>query len=133
MTKTQRPKRARRGLSLIEVLVSTVLVSVGLIGVVSLQARAVQISVSAEDQLRASMLANELAAQMWTARTINLPAAVTDAWVARVADATAAGLPNAQGTITINGDTARISVAWRPVNAPASQPRHHFDTDVTLP
>ncbi len=118
---------------MIEVLVSTLLISVGLVGVVSLQARAVQISVSAEDQLRASLLANELAAQMWTARTITLPSAVTDAWVARVADTTAAGLPNGLGTVAVSGGTARITVAWRPVTAPATQARHQFVTDVTLP
>lgn len=126
-------RRRRRGVSLIEVLVSTVLVSVGLIGVVSLQARAVQVSVSAEDQLRASLLANELAAQMWTARSVSLPSATTDAWVARVADPTAAGLPSGLGTVDVAGNTARITVAWRPVNAPSTQARHRFITDVTLP
>jgi type IV pilus assembly protein PilV len=130
---TLAPGRARRGFSLLEVLVSTVLVSVGLIGVVALQARAVQISVSAEDQLRASLLANELASQMWAARTVSLPTAAVDAWALRVTDTTGAGLPNALGTVAIAGNTARITVAWRPVNAPAAQERHRFVTDVTLP
>lgn len=122
-----------RGLSLLEVLISTVLITVGLLGVVGLQARAVQYSVSAEDQLRATQLANELASQMWTSRTISLPTAVTNAWATRVADATGAGLPNGQGTVDITGNRARITVAWRPVNAPATQARNRFVTDVTLP
>lgn len=133
MSQLLRSPRPRRGVSMIEVLISAVLVSVGLIGVVSLQARALQISVSAEDQLRASLLANELASQMWTARTVNLPTAVTDAWLARVADTTAAGLPRAEGKVEVTGDTARITVAWRPVNAPTTQARHRFITDVTMP
>ncbi|MBL8340365.1 MAG: prepilin-type N-terminal cleavage/methylation domain-containing protein [Rubrivivax sp.] len=126
-------RSSHRGFSLIEVMVSTVLVLVGLLGVVTLQTRAVQLSVSAEDQLRASLLANELAAQMWTARTVSLPTTVTDAWATRAADAAGAGLPNALATVTVAGNTARITVAWRPVNAPASQARHRFVTDVTLP
>ena len=133
MSPLPRARRARRGLSLIEVLISTLIVGIGLIGIVSLQARAVQISVSAEDQLRASLLANELASQMWASRTVSLPAAATDAWAARVADAAGAGLPNGQGTVVVNGGTARITVAWRPVNAPAAQERNRFVTDVMLP
>jgi type IV pilus assembly protein PilV len=123
----------RRGFSLLEVLISTLIIAVGLIGVVSLQARAVQISLSAEDQLRASLLANELASEMWSSRTVNLPAAVTTAWSQRVTDTAVGGLPNAQGTVTVNGSTARIQVAWRPVNAPATQERHRFVTDVMMP
>ena len=133
MTTMPRRRGLRCGFSLIEVLVSTVLISVGLIGVVGLQARAVQISVSAEDQLRASLLANELASQMWTARSVSLPSAVTSAWATRVGETTGRGLPNAQGTVSVSGNTARITVAWRPVNAPPSQERHRFVTDVTLP
>lgn len=132
-TTLQARRRLPRGFSLIEVLISTVLVSVGLIGVVQLQARALTLSVSAEDQLRASLLANELASQMWIARTVNLPTAATTAWAARVADTTGVGLPNALATVAITGNTARITVAWRPVTAPAAQPRHRFVTDVTLP
>ena len=122
-----------RGLSLLEVLISTVLVTVGLIGVVGLQARAVQYSVSAEDQLRATQLANELASQMWTSRTTNLPSTVTAAWAARVADATRSGLPNGLGEVEVTGNRARIKVSWRPVNAPATQALNRFVTDVTLP
>lgn len=133
MSRTVSRQRPRRGVSMLEVLVSTVLVSVGLIGVVALQARAVQISVSAEDQLRASMLANEITTQMWTSRSVNLPAATTTAWAARVADTTGAGLPNGVGTVAVAGNTARVTVAWRPVNAPATAASNRFVTDVTLP
>jgi type IV pilus assembly protein PilV len=128
-----RRRLLRRGFSLIEVLVSTVLVTVGLIGVVSLQARAVNYSVAAEDQLRASLLANEVATQMWTQRTVNLPTGDITAWQTRVANATGAGLPNAEGTVTVAGNTANIRVEWRPVNAPATAASNRFVTDVILP
>jgi type IV pilus assembly protein PilV len=121
-----------RGLSLLEVLISIVLFSIGLIGIVTLQARAVQISVSADDQLRASLLANEMASQMWNARSVNLSASAVAAWAARAADATGPGLPNADATVAVTGDTARIEVAWRPVNVPATQPRHRVITHVTV-
>ena len=90
--------RPSRGLSLIEVLVAIVLISFGILGLVSLQARAVQFSVSAEDSQRAALLAGEMRHTMWGANTVTLPAAAVAAWQARVADPAVAGLPNATGS-----------------------------------
>ena len=41
----------------------------------SLQARAIQFSLDADDRNRAALFADDLAAQMWLARTTPLPAA----------------------------------------------------------
>ena len=106
-------RRRASGISLIEVLVVLVLFSFGLIGVVGLQAKAVQYSVSAEDSNRAAMLANEMAAAMWTNQTVLLPPATVVDWQTAVADATGRGLPNGLGDVAVAGTLATITVTWR--------------------
>jgi len=123
-----------RGLSMIEVLVAIVLISFGILGLVSLQARAVQYSVSAEDSQRASLLANEIAAQMWGANTVSLGADVVKTWQDRVADPSVAGLPNASGSINVaaSGRMARITVQWRAPHAAAGDDNRYV-TDIVIP
>lgn len=130
--RSQTPRRRARGFTLIEVLVAIVLMSFGLLGLVSLQARAVQFSVSAEDSQRAALLANEVAAQMWGSNSVTLPAANITAWENRVKDATASGLPNGVGTVTVNGNVASIVVQWRPPRAAVGE-ENRYQTDVVIP
>lgn len=117
------PYRRARGISMIEVLVVLVLFSFGLIGVVGLQARAVQNSVSAEDFNRAAMLANEMASAMWTNQSVILPPATITAWDAAVADPTGRGLPNGAGEVLVNGNVATITVSWRAPQDPTNTTR----------
>jgi type IV pilus assembly protein PilV len=129
----QVPSRLRqRGMSLIEVLVVIVLFSFGLLGMVGLQARATQNSVGAEDSNRAALLANELAAQMWTSNTVVLPAATIADWNTRVADAKVQGLPNGVGAVVVAANVARITITWRPPHLPAGQTRRYV-TEVLIP
>jgi type IV pilus assembly protein PilV len=134
MKPLQPRRRATRGLSMIEVLVAIVLISFGILGLVSLQARAAQYSVSAEDSQRAALLAGEIAATMWGANTVSLNAAVLAAWQARVADPSVAGLPNATGSIDVDasGEIARITVQWRANHASTGQ-ENRYVTDVVIP
>jgi type IV pilus assembly protein PilV len=116
--KPTQPQHGQRGASMIEVLVVIVLFSFGLIGMVGLQAKAVQTSVSAEDSSRAALLANEAASAMWAANTVSLPSADVTAWNTRVADTSSRGLPNGAGTITVASGVATISVTWRAPHEP---------------
>ncbi len=125
-------RRRARGFSLVEVLVAVVILSVGLIGLVGLQARAVQFSVSAEDTNRAALLASDLAASMWTARSVALPNATIATWQARVADPTVDGLPNGIGTVSVNGSVATITITWVPPNAAAGSQPNQYVTQVVL-
>jgi type IV pilus assembly protein PilV len=130
-----RPRHAatQGGVALIEILVAVLLVSFGLLGLISLQSRATQFSVGADDRTRASLLANELASEMWNAGTVNLNAAALEAWNARVADSSGAGLPNGTGTVTpINATTVRITVQWRPPKA-STEADNRYMTDVAIP
>lgn len=123
--------RRARGISLIEVLVVIVLLSFGLIGVVGLQARAVQFSTSAEDSNRAAMLANEMASAMWTNQSVILPPATIDTWNTAVGDPTGRGLPNGAGTVTVSGNIGTITVTWRAPHEPAGTV-HTYSTQVQL-
>ncbi len=132
MNKIASRRRAARGISLIEVLVVLVLCSFGLIGMVGLQARALQTSVGAEDSARAALLANDMASRMWGSRSVTLDTAVVEDWNDRVADQTQGGLPNGEGTVTVAGNVATIRVTWRAPHEPSTA-GHVYQTQVQMP
>lgn len=106
------------GMTLIEVLVSILIFSFGILGMVGLLARASQFSIDAEDRNRASLLANEIASAMWTAGSVNkVPEAVLKSWAERVGNPQAGGLINGTSSITFegagSGTVATIEVTWR--------------------
>jgi len=122
-----------RGFSLIEVLIVIVLFSFGLLGLVGLQARALQVSVNAEDSQRAALLANEAASAMWGSNSITLDSGALAAWQTRVANSAANGLPGGVGTVVVTGNVARITVSWRPPGLPATAQSHRYITEVLIP
>ena len=63
-------RRGQTGVALLEVLVSVLLFSLGVLGLIGLQARAINLSIDAEDRNRAALIANDIAAAMWTTRTV---------------------------------------------------------------
>lgn len=115
------PRHDQRGTTLLEVLVSILIFSFGILGLVGLQARATQFSLDAEDRNRAALFADDLAAQMRLSRSVNLSEAQIDAWALRVqgldaeGEPTGLGLPNATVEVTPNiaANTATIDIAWR--------------------
>lgn len=127
------------GLTLIEVLVSILIFSFGLLGLVGLQVRAIQYSVSAEDSNRAALLANELAWEMVTRRTVDLPADRISAWQTRVGDTSNVGLPNGQGDLDApsgaNNNIRTITIQWRAPGAAsgAANSMNRYVTQVILP
>lgn len=125
-------RRRSAGFSLIEVLMVLLIFSIGLLGVIAIQARATQVSVSAEDSTRAALLANELASAMWGANSVTLPAAVIDAWNTRVANARDSGVPNGAGTVAVSGNVATITVTWRAPHE-VSGTQHRYVTQVLIP
>jgi type IV pilus assembly protein PilV len=95
---------------MIEVLVAVLIVSFGILGLVGLQARAVQFSVDADDRSRAALFADDLAAQMRLARSTTLPAAQLAQWT----NAVQAGLPNAAVDLVVDSvNQATVTVRWR--------------------
>ncbi len=118
-----------------EVLVSVLLLSFGILGLVGLQARAIGFSVDAEDRNRAALLANDIASVIWLNRSVTVPAATLTAWQARIGNAAAAGLPNGQGTVTaVAGTTnsADISITWRTPSRKTGEASSLLTTRVTV-
>ena len=132
MKKHPAPRRAARGISMIEVLVVILLFSFGLIGMVGLQAKAVQVSGSAEDSSRAALLANEIVSAMWGANSVTLASAAITAWNLRVADASDRGLPNGQGTVSVSAGVATVTVSWRAPHEPTGT-THSYITQAQIP
>ena len=127
-----RGARAQRGVALLECLMALLIFSVGLLGLMGLEARVMNISTNAENRNRAAMLASEVASQMWVNNTVTPPATADyTALLARVANEALGGLPGGVVTVTQIGSTnaANITVTWQEVNAPASQ----LTTRVVLP
>ncbi len=135
------PHRAA-GFTLLEVLVAILLFSIGVLGLVGLQARATQVSIAAEDTNRAALLASEMATLMWNRGTVVI--ATTDAervaWEARVAAPIDGGLPNGAGAITtlpVGATTPReaeITITWNAQGAvPGAPVQNRYTTTVVMP
>ena len=126
-------------MSLIEVLVAILIFSFGIVGLIGLQARALQYSTSAEDTSRAALLANELASTIVLSQPnprtpIVVPAAAYAAWQVRVSDPTTGGVPNGTGVVTvIDANTADITISWLPQAAAAGAQRNKYVTQVIVP
>lgn len=129
---TFRRRDRQGGFSLLEALVSIIIFSVGVMGLVGIQARAMEYSMDSDDRNRAALLANELASQMWTTKTTNLPPATLTTWAAKVADPTQGGLASGVGSVSLDANNvATISIAWTAPGHGSSGSR--FQTQVLMP
>lgn len=133
------PRRSESGMTLIEVLVAILIFSIGLLGIVGLQARAIQFSVGAEDSNRAALLVNEISSNMQLYDRVDLTtdtttAALLTAWQTRVSTPTSGGLANGLGSVTPTGArSAQVTITWLPPDSPAGADRHRYVTQVVLP
>lgn len=111
-------RRAAGGFTLIEVLVALLVFSFGILGLAGFQALATRNSVEASERGRAALMANELVAAMWKARSTTPSTSDEEAWRARVEDPTVLGLPDGAGEIIEVGDsvgTVLIKITWTSV------------------
>ena len=130
---TQR-RRNQRGVAILEVLIAVLLFSLGILGLIGLQARALSFSIDAEDRNRASLLANDAASLMWLKKSVTLTTAELDAWKARVAASAVSGLPGGAGTVTnVNATTADIKIEWHRPSRDSAEQDSNFTTRVVLP
>lgn len=120
---------------MIEMLVGVLIISFGLLSLMVLQSRAIQVSVGTEDTQRAALLASDIASTMVNQGTVQLSEEVVEGWAARVADAASGGLSNGVGTITVSGNSARIQVQWTPPQTVSGDNNgvHNYRTDVVIP
>ena len=133
-------RRAQRGVALIEALISILIFSIGVLGLMGLEARAINFSVDAEDRNRAALFASEVASTLWvsgngTGQLAATIAANTTAWNTSVADPSKAGLPNGAITVVQIGTTnaADITITWKPPARAAADANSVLTTRVILP
>ena len=105
--------RGQSGVSLIEVLVTVVILSVGLLGVAAMQASSLQSGQAAYQRTQANTIASELADQLRCNRSIVLagdPLPDLDDWQALAADLLPAGGVNISN-VDANGQVT-VTVSW---------------------
>ena len=95
-------RRQQSGVMLLDALIAILIFSVGILGIVGMQASTIKASRDAKFRADAALLANDLVAQMWTtprdgttlSGNFQNPGAMYNPWAARVA----AALPGAGAT-----------------------------------
>ena len=113
--------RKQRGATMVEVLVSVVLLSISVLGLVRVLGNSVQDSGEIQYRSVAATLADESLGRMWIDRA-NLAGHV-------VTDEALTQLPNGKRTITVNGNVVTVSVSWQ---APGSASAHQHKISATI-
>ena len=111
----------QRGSTLTEVMVSVVLFSVGVIGLMRVLGTAVQDTGSLQYRATAATLADTAIGQMWVDRG-NLPAYVT-------AGTAVPELPNGSRVVTVAGNIVTVAISWQAPGAAAAS-THRFTATI---
>lgn len=118
---TEMPNRgSQSGIALIETLVSVVMLALGVLAIVGLQATMNANATDAKYRAEASFLANELIGQMWVDQLNLAKYAVASGscsqtytrcsdWLSKVGR----NLPGGSAVVTINGVDVSITVTWQ--------------------
>lgn len=106
--------RNLRGTTLIEVLVATVVLAIGLLGVIALQLRGVQSTQVAYQRTVATLIARDAVERLWVDLAADAAVDATSVQAAWLDHWQRSGvtLPGLVGTIDRDGSTYRISVGW---------------------
>jgi type IV pilus assembly protein PilV len=128
-------RRGQVGMAMMEVLVSILIFSFGVLGLIGLQASAINLSVDAEDRNRAALFASDIVSTMWLNDSVTVTAAQLTTWQTNIANTAGTGVPGGTVTITPVGGTtnaADILITWTPLTDQAAQQRS-LTTRVVLP
>lgn len=113
-------RKVQNGYLLVEVLVSVLLFSLGLLGLVGVQASSIATVSEARLRSDAVLAANEVVGRMWVDR-LNL---------ASYAGTTSlAGLPGGQRVVAVANSVVTVTVKWRP---PGQSADRQYVTTATL-
>jgi type IV pilus assembly protein PilV len=137
MQKAQVPKlhaQFQSGMMMIEVLISILIFSIGMIGMIALQTQAIKHSSDAQNRNLAANLANDLISQMWLAKTANpnnanLSSNVTT-WKNQVKNS---DLPNAAGAVVQSNGITTITISYKPPSKKSTENANQYVTQITIP
>lgn len=145
--RTAAAPRGQAGMMLIEALIALLIFSIGILGIIGLQAAAVQQSTDARNRAEAAYLADQLMGRMWVDdRSIaNLQAKYQScgsscagywAWYGSV-KATLPGvadtIADTQPQVTVDGaGIVTISLFWRATSDDAATPPHRYDIQAQI-
>lgn len=122
-------------MTLIEVMIALLLFSSSFLGLVGMQAYAVQASVDSENRTRAAIMANEIAATIVLQNTLTPAVQTVQAWQSRVQDERASGLPEGEGNISAADaeGAVMVTILWRAPSRIAGAPKSKYITQIALP
>jgi len=135
----QAPRKRQRGIALMETLVSILIFSFGLLGLIGLEAQAINFSVNAEDRNRAAMFANEIGSYLWINDTVSPSAAQKNTWSNNIqlSHNPTSGLNG--GTVSVTptagvANSADIVITWQQQSDPtAAVVTQTLTTRITIP
>jgi type IV pilus assembly protein PilV len=113
-----RATRSQRGVALLESLMALLIFSVGLLGLLGLEARVMTTSTDSENRNRAAMLASEVASQMWLNNSVLATEPHIVAAKANAGNQALGGLPGGVvNIVAVAGTTnaADITVNWQEI------------------
>jgi type IV pilus assembly protein PilV len=134
--------KPQRGIALIEALVAILIFSFsfGVLGLIALEASAVNFAVDSEDRNRAALFASDVASAMWTAGSVDwignaqLAALNNNVWQVNIGNPATTGLTN--GTLNfaaVSANSVDITIAWRPPARATASANSTLTTRVILP
>jgi type IV pilus assembly protein PilV len=104
-------RRRERGSALIEVLVSVLLFSIGIVGLVRLLGTAIKDTGEIEYRAQAAALADQQIGRMWVD--------LTNLGGYEVADEAVPELPGGTRTVEVDGNVVTVTINWQLPGAPA--------------
>lgn len=108
-------KQKQSGMLLIEVLFSILIFSFGILGLVGMQAISTKNAIGAEDRTTAASLANDMVAQMWLRKSVDVTTGALktdfDNWKARVASSKLSNV--SVPTVTTTAGITSVTVTWK--------------------
>lgn len=138
LTREKRKGERELGFTLIEVLIALVLFSIGILGIIALQGRAVDFTTQSENSTRAAILASDLAAQMQTLQTLAPSSTVISEWQSRVTSDPNLSLPNSSSSVAAptldasgNSIYTTITIRWKDPSKKATDSSDVYQMVVT--
>jgi type IV pilus assembly protein PilV len=100
---------------MIEVLIAMLIFSIGVLGMVMLQAVSTANSVNSEDRATAALLASDVISQLWTSgKPPVISADALTKWQSKVSGALPIVPPTPAPSVTIAGSVATVVIQWNP-------------------